>query len=172
MANQITGRIRRITESRTLESKDKSHQFRIRELTLDATRFDPYTGERGFENYPTIEFTGDKCAELDQYRPGEVVSVSFDLQGTKFVDAEGNEKWITRVRGYRIERRQPTVQPPQPTPRQPQQAPQQPYAPQPSQQGYATQQPQYPAAPQPAVPVQREMQWAASGTGTANDLPF
>ena len=85
-----------------------------RELVLDATKFDPYTGERSYENFPTFEFGGDKCAELDQFKIGEVVTVSFDLQGTKY-EKDGQTKFFTRVRGYKVERRQvqQSVQSPQ-----------------------------------------------------------
>ena len=105
------------------------------------------TGERGFDNFPTLEFSGDKCAELDQFKIGEIVTVSFDLQGTKY-EKDGQTKFFTRVRGYKIERRQ--VQQPQVL--------QQQYAPQ---GGYAPQ-------PAPQFPPQTD----ASGESMENDIPF
>ena len=114
MANQVTGRIVVLGNTEQLKSKDGSKTYYKRELVLDATKFDPYTGERSYENFPTFEFGGDKCAELDQFKIGEVVTVSFDLQGTKY-EKDGQTKFFTRVRGYKVERRQvqQSVQPPQ-----------------------------------------------------------
>lgn len=124
MSNQITGRIERIGQTVNIPSKDGSKTYQKREIILDATRYDPYTGERGFDNFPAFEFGGDKCAELDNFRQGQVVTISFELQGTKYTDKDGQTKYFTRVRGYKIEARQ-TSQPAQtPTP-QPEPIPQQ-----------------------------------------------
>lgn len=136
MANQITGRIDRITPTVEIPSKDGSKTFLKREITLDATPYDPYTGERSnFENFPTFEFTGDKCAELDSFSVGQVVTISFALQGMKYNDQDGNLKYFTKVRGYKIDARQtgqatqqaaPVQQPvqqPQPDPNYQNQAP-------------------------------------------------
>lgn len=147
MANQVIGRIFQIGNTEPIKSKDGSKTYYKRELILDATRFDGMTGERGFDNFPTLEFSGDKCAELDQFKIGEIVTVSFDLQGMKY-EKDGQTKFFTRVRGYKIERRQ--VQQPQVL--------QQQYAPQ---GGYAPQ-----LAPQ--FPPQTD----ASGESMENDIPF
>ena len=46
----------------------------------------PYTGERSeYENIIPLEFSGDKCTELDRFNQGDVVTVSFVLQGA-FLD--------------------------------------------------------------------------------------
>ena len=113
MANQVIGRIFQIGNTEPIKSKDGSKTYYKRELILDATRFDGMTGERGFDNFPTFEFSGDKCSELDQFKVGEIVTVSFDLQGTKY-EKEGQTKFFTRIRGYNVERRkvqQPVSQP-------------------------------------------------------------
>lgn len=104
----MTGRIHMIMPTESIASKkDANKTFLKRTLVLDCTRFDPYTGERGYENYPSFEFSGDKCAELDNYQVGQVVSVSFDLQGNKFVGSDGKERWFTSIRGYKIELKRP-----------------------------------------------------------------
>lgn len=106
MANTITGKLYKIGAVETIPSKDGSKSFTKREIVIDATRFDPYTGQRGMENMPMLEFSGDKCAELDSFRVGEVVTVSFDLTGVRYNDKDNNERFFTRIRAYRIERRQ------------------------------------------------------------------
>lgn len=106
MSNTITGRVYRITPTVEIKSKDGQTSFKKRDLTLDATRYDSITGEKMFDNFPTIEFGGDKCALLDNLSRGEIVTVSFDLSGSSYKDAQGTEKWFTRIRGYKVERRQ------------------------------------------------------------------
>ena len=101
----ITGKIYGISPIQTISTKSGT-TIQKREIILDTTRFDPYTGERSeFENYPMFEFIGEKCKDLDGYQVGQVVTISFDLQGG-FYDAEGGvKKNITKVRGYKIEAR-------------------------------------------------------------------
>lgn len=122
MANQLTGKVLYIYPSQQITSKDGSKTIMKRSIVIDCTRFDPYTGERGIENTPLLEFTGDKCNELDKFQVGQVVNISFDVKGTKYRDNEGVERIFTSVRPYRIELRQTqqqtaTVQ--QPAPQQP-----------------------------------------------------
>ena len=125
MANQITGKILYIYPTQQLPSKDGSKTYLKRGIVIDCTRLDPYTGERGFENTPFLEFIGDKCAELDKFQVGQVVTISFDVQGTRYRNKDGVEQIFTRVQPYRIEARQaqqaaPVHQPtPQPTYQQP-----------------------------------------------------
>ena len=67
MANQITGRIIEIGQTVQIPSKNGGSSFTKREFILDATTYDPYTGERSeYENIIPLEFSGDKCTELDR----------------------------------------------------------------------------------------------------------
>lgn len=110
MALQITGRIRSIGSTQSIPSKNGGTTLEKRELILDTTRFDPYTGERSkYENYPSLEFTGEKCKDLDGYQVGQVVTVTFELQGNFFKGQDGTEKNITRARAFKVEAR--AVQP-------------------------------------------------------------
>ena len=108
----MTGKIHVIMPTETIVSKkDSTKSFLKRTIVLDCTRFDPYTGERGFENFPSFEFSGDKCADLDNFKVGQVVILSFDLQGNKYTDSNGQEKYFTSIRGYKIEMKGQTQQP-------------------------------------------------------------
>lgn len=122
MANTLTGKILYIYPTQQLPSKDGSKTYLKRGIVIDSTRFDPYTGERGFENTPLLEFSGDRCAELDKFQVGQIVTISFDVQGTRYRNKDNVEQIFTRVQPYRIEARQaqqpsaPVQQPaPQPT---------------------------------------------------------
>lgn len=110
MANQLTGKILYIYPAQQIPSKDGSKTIVKRGIVIDCTRFDPYTGERGFENTPMLEFIGDRCAELDKYQVGQIVTISFDVQGMRYKNKDGVEQIFTRVQPYRIELRQ-TQQP-------------------------------------------------------------
>lgn len=120
MANQLTGKILYIYPTQQLPSKDGSKTILKRGIVIDCTRFDPYTGERnGFENTPMLEFIGDRCTELDKYQVGQIVTISFDVQGTRYRNKDGVEQIFTRVQPYRIESRQmqqPSAPVPQPAP--------------------------------------------------------
>lgn len=105
MANQITGKLIYVYPTQQIQSKDGNKTLQKRSFVVDCTRFDPYTGERGYENTPMLEFTGDRCAELDKYKPGQIVTVTFDVQGNRYRDKDGKEQIFTRVQPYRIEAR-------------------------------------------------------------------
>ena len=139
MANQITGKILYIYPTQVVHGQNKD--INKRSIVIDCTRFDPYTGERGFENTPLLEFIGDRCAELDKFQVGQVVTVSFDVQGSRYKDKDGVEKIFTRVQPYKIEERQIRQAAPQQSaqravndwirPAQPAAQPQSPYNPNP-----------------------------------------
>lgn len=160
MAYEIIGNVHKIGMTENIQTKSGS-AFQRRSLTLIQRRFDQNTGQEFEPNFPTIDFTRDKCGELDRYKPGDRVRIRFDVSGAKYLDKNtGEEKYFNSLRGFRIE---PFVQPNA----QPQMPPQQGYAPQP-QVPYA--QPTYPPQggyqqpapqPQPQQAPQRE-----------EDLPF
>lgn len=107
MASTITGKVYSIGDTISIPSKNGGQPFQKREVVLDATRFDPYTGERDkFENFPMFEFSGDKCSELDKCNEGDVVTISFIIQGSFYKSQDGSEKNFTRVRGYSVEVKQ------------------------------------------------------------------
>ena len=104
MANSMTGRVHFVSPTETIVSKsDANKTFQKRLIVLDCTRYDQYTGERGFDNFPSFEFSGDKCQMLDGYKEGDIATVWFDLQGRKFVGEDGKERWFTAIRGYKVE---------------------------------------------------------------------
>lgn len=132
MANQITGRIIEIGQTVQIPSKNGGSSFTKREFILDATTYDPYTGERSeYENIIPLEFSGDKCTELDRFNLDDVVTVSFVLQGRSWTNQDGELKRMASIRCYKIEGRggvsqfpqTAPIQPPQPNYHQPQNFP-------------------------------------------------
>ena len=117
MPNQVTGRMLAIGQTVQIPSKTGGDPFLKREFLLDATTYDPYTGERSqYENVLPLEVSGDKCAELDHFCIGDVVTVSFALQGRKWQTQDGDLKRMTSIRCYKLEGRTPTQAAPHPAP--------------------------------------------------------
>lgn len=115
-----------------------------REFLLDATTHDPYTGERSqYENIVPLEVSGDKCAELDAFRTGDVITVSFALQGREWTNQDGQTKRMVSIRCYKVEARKPAQK----------------------------QQPAQPA-PQPAPPIQQFPPAVDANGNPQADLPF
>ena len=85
-----------MSQVQTVASADASKApFKKREIYIDCTRYDPYTGERSqYENKPLLEFGGDRVLEkLEalQLKAGDIVTVSFDIQGTPYKDKDGKQ---------------------------------------------------------------------------------
>jgi hypothetical protein len=99
--NTITGKVHLVMPTETIPTKkDPSKTFSKRTIVLDCT----WTGDKGtFENYPAFEFTGERCSLLDSIKTGQQVTISFDLQGNKFVGNDGKERYFTSVRGFKID---------------------------------------------------------------------
>lgn len=149
-ANTKSGIVLEIGQPQQITSKN-GKIFTKRSLYLDCTPHDYLTGERSqYENKIQFEFMENKTSLLDNIRLGQVVTVSFDLQGTEITGQDGQVRRFVHVRPFGIEVRQPV-----------QQAPQQQYAPQPTQQ----------YQPQPQA-QQFPPQTDASGEPMKNNLPF
>lgn len=155
MANQITGRLVQIGQPIQIPSKSGGQAVTKREFLLDATTHDPYTGERSeYENILPLEVIGEKCNELNQFKVGDVITVSFALQGRQWTNQTGEQKRMISVRCYKIEAKKTKHEQPaqQPQPQQPQ--------------------PQRPIQKQQAwQPQQQPPQWQAPFP-TNDDVPF
>ena len=109
MANQISGRVIAVSQVQTVSSADASKPpLKKREIYIDCTRYDPYTGERSqYENKPLLEFAGDKTLEkvnpiLDQVQKDDIVTVSFELVGRQYKGKDGKTVFTTGIRCYDI----------------------------------------------------------------------
>ena len=156
MANTITGRVIAVSNIENIPSKkEQGKVFQRRQLYMDCTRYDPYTGERGFENTPLLEFGGKGLEQLNALvekglKKGDIVTVTFDINGTKYQDQQGKTQVFTAVRPYAIEKRNIQGQEQQQEAQQP--APEQ-------------------AAPQPAAPAQAPQQ-TNNASSQDDGLPF
>ena len=154
MANQITGRILIVNPTQIVPCKDGRSQFTKRELILDCARFDPNTGQK-YENTPMLEFSGQNCDLLNGFQPGQLVTISFELQGRASQMQDGTIKYFTHARAYRIEAKAERAQQPF----------QQPAAP------YAQQYPQYTGG-EPQQGYQQRSNRYPPQTDPQTGLPF
>ena len=75
MAFQITGKIEVIGATTPITTKNGSVIYR-REFVLDATRYNPDTGEP-WENHPKFELGGNNVNIIDQFQVGQRVTVDY-----------------------------------------------------------------------------------------------
>lgn len=101
MANTIIGKVLVIGRTEEIPSKNGGQPFLKRTLVLDCSRYDQYTGKK-FENYPQLEFASKNTAILDNFNVGDVVEVSFALQGRSY-EKDGVHKYFTSIVGYKVE---------------------------------------------------------------------
>ena len=117
--NTKSGVVLAVGQPQQIASKS-GKTFTKRTLYMDCTPHDGITGERSqYENKLLFEFMENKTSLLDNIKVGQVVTVSFDLQGTEVTGQDGQPKHFIHVRPFGIEVRQ-------------QYAPQGSYAPQPA----------------------------------------
>lgn len=121
MANTIIGKVLVIGRTEEIPSKNGGQPFLKRTLVLDCSRYDHYTGQK-FENYPQFEFVSKNTSILDNFNEGDVVEVSFALQGRSY-EKDGVQKYFTSIVGYKVEPYN-TQQSQQNAPQAPQNAPQ------------------------------------------------
>lgn len=113
-ANTKSGVVLAVGQPEQLTSKS-GKTFMKRSLYLDCTPHDGITGERSqYENKILFEFMENKTSLLDNIKVGQVVTISFDLQGYEYTDQNGQTKYFIHVRPFGIEARQHVRQSPQP----------------------------------------------------------
>ena len=103
MAFQISGIIQQIGNTESIPYQDKV--FKKRELVLDCSYRNQFTGQIERANYPKFEFTGNHVDDLNDFNMGDIVTVSFSLNGSRS-EKDGQVRYFTNVQGYKIEKYQ------------------------------------------------------------------
>lgn len=102
MAMTLKARIHRIMPVESREYNEKT--FYSQKVIFNATRCDQFSGEE-YPNFPGIEFGGRAVETIQQLNVGDLVEVSFALDGRFYKDkATGQEKHFTSIKGFKIER--------------------------------------------------------------------
>lgn len=103
MAFQISGIIQHIGNTESIPYQDKV--FKKRELVLDCSYRNQFTGQIERANYPKFEFTGNHVDDLNGFNMGDIVTVLFSLNGSRS-EKDGQVRYFTNVQGYKIEKHQ------------------------------------------------------------------
>lgn len=103
MAFLINGIILQIGNTESISYQDKV--FKKRELVLDCSYRNQFTGQIERANYPKFEFTGKHVDDLNGFNIGDIVTVSFSLNGSRS-EKDGQVRYFTNVQGYKIEKYQ------------------------------------------------------------------
>lgn len=103
MAFQISGIIQHIGNTESIPYQGKV--FKKRELVLDCSYRNQFTGQIERANYPKFEFTGNHVDDLNDFNMGDIVTVSFSLNGSRS-EKDGQVRYFTNVQGYKIEKYQ------------------------------------------------------------------
>lgn len=103
MAFQISGIIQHIGNTESIPYQGKV--FKKRELVLDCSYRNQFTGQIERTNYPKFEFTSNHVDDLNDFNIGDIVAVSFSLNGSRS-EKDGQVRYFTNVQGYKIEKYQ------------------------------------------------------------------
>lgn len=72
---------------------------------MDCSYRNQFTGQIERANYPKFEFTGNHVDDLNDFNMGDIVTVSFSLNGSRS-EKDGQVRYFTNVQGYKIEKYQ------------------------------------------------------------------
>ena len=87
-----------------IPSKSGGEPFKKRIVVLNCTHSN--FGEV-YENYPSFEFSGKHVDDPADFAVGEIVTISFALQGTKYQKSANDPvKYFNTISGYKIEKYQ------------------------------------------------------------------
>lgn len=100
MTNTIIGKILAIGDIESIPNRSGDKTFKKRILVLNCTRSN--FGEV-FENYPSFEFTGKHVDDPTAFKVGDIVTVSFVVQGNRYKKENQPEKFFNTIVGYKIE---------------------------------------------------------------------
>ena len=79
------------------ETEKKSERFRVREFVLEIDDNPQYP------QYVKFQLTGDRCEDLDGYKEGEQVTLSFDLRGREWTNREGKVLFFNALQVWEIQ---------------------------------------------------------------------
>ena len=98
MSLEVTGKL-----YRAFDTQQVSDSFKKRELVL-------LTDDDGkYPQYVKFELTQDKCNDLDMFKEGQTITVSFNLRGR-----EWQGKYFTNLQAWRIQDASTVTAPPPP----------------------------------------------------------
>lgn len=86
-----------VTIVRILETKEIGEkQFKVRELHVDT--------DEQYTQRLAVQFTQDKTALLDNFKPGEKVKIDINLKGKEANNIDGEPVVYNTIQGWRIDK--------------------------------------------------------------------
>ncbi|MEZ5072245.1 MAG: DUF3127 domain-containing protein [Bacteroidales bacterium] len=92
---ETNGQITEIYETQKISDRFQKREFVIEMKSSSATGFE-------FVDFIKFQSTQDKCGMLDQFKPGDMVKVSFNLRGRKW-EKDGQVSYFTNLEAWRVE---------------------------------------------------------------------
>lgn len=90
---ELTGTIKVINAEQVVSASFKKREFVI-------------TTNEQYPQHIQLEFTQDKCTELDKVRVGQEVTVSINVKGREWVNPQGESKYFNTLQAWKIEAKQ------------------------------------------------------------------
>jgi hypothetical protein len=50
-----------------------------------------------------LEFSQNKIEQIQKFKAGDAVEISFELAGNRYTNQQGETKYMTRARAYKVE---------------------------------------------------------------------
>jgi len=106
MSFDLTGQLHLKYETEQVTATFKKREFVVR-----------YADNPTYPQFIKFQLVQDKTAELDKFQNGDMVTVSFDLQGREWTDPKTQEKkYFTSLNAWRITGAGAGATPPPPAP--------------------------------------------------------
>lgn len=96
MSLEVTGKLHHVYPTQQIKETFSKREF-VLEITDESPSGMVYT------NYAAFQLVNNSCAIIDQFQPGEVLKVSFNIRGNRW-ERDGNVKYITNLNAWRVER--------------------------------------------------------------------
>lgn len=90
---EVSGKVKLIRDEQQI-----SDRFKKRELVV--------TTEEQYPQHLLIEFVQDKTSLLDNFQPGDSVTVGINLRGREWQSPQGEIKYFNSIQGWRISKDQ------------------------------------------------------------------
>lgn len=87
---ELTGTVHKVGDTQLIKET-----FQKREMIVAIE-------DGNYTQHITVEVTKDKCSELDNYKPGDTVTVYFNLRGRLYTGKDGIERAFTNLAAWKL----------------------------------------------------------------------
>ena len=94
MSLELTGKLLKKYDAVAVSDKFKKREFVV-ELAEEISG-------NTYINYAAMQLVNNKCTIIDQFKEGDLVKVSFNIRGTKWVK-DGKERYFSNLDAWRVE---------------------------------------------------------------------